>query len=208
MNDKIKTMIDIAASDGILSLDELRLIKKISVKENVDWDEVEFYMLQVGAINEQLSEYDISNDNLISIISTWITRLKKGEFEGVAEPFPSKINDGNLKKAAATGLKLFTTANNAIIEEENKLSRFDKFKMKAAKTALNSSINMVPGSALVKNVGLNLIGKIIPQAKTYTKEEIKTELNKYIEILALRVKTKKIDETILAAIKEKITSID
>ncbi len=207
MNDKIKNMIDTAASDGLLSIDELRLIKKVSAKENVDWDEVEFYMLQVGAINEQQSEYDISNDNLITIISTWLTRLKQGEFEGVAEPFPSKINDGNLKKAAAAGFKLFTTANIAIKQEETKLSRFDKFKMKAVKTAINNSINIVPGSKLFRNVGSNLLGQIIPQAKIFSKEEIKIELDKYIEILALRVKTRKIDETMLLAIKEKITNI-
>lgn len=207
MNDKIKNMIDTAASDGLLSIDELRLIKKISAKENVDWDEVEFYMLQVGAINEQQSEFDISNDNLISIISTWLTRLKQGEFEGVAEPFPSKISDSNLKKAAAAGFKLFTTTNNAIQKEEIKLSRFDKFKMKAVKTAINSSINIVPGSTLVRNVGSNLLGQIIPHAKTFSKEEIKIELDKYIEILALRVKIKKIDEKMLLAIKEKISSI-
>lgn len=207
MNDKIKNMIDTAASDGLLSIDELRLIKKVSAKENVDWDEVEFYMLQVGAINEQQSEYDISNDNLITIISTWLTRLKQGEFEGVAEPFPSKINDGNLKKAAAAGFKLFTTANIAIKQEETKLSRFDKFKMKAVKTAINNSINIVPGSKLVRNVGSNLLGQIIPQAKIFSKEEIKIELDKYIEILALRVKTRKIDETMLLAVKEKITNI-
>jgi hypothetical protein len=207
MNDKIKNMIDTAASDGLLSIDELRLIKKVSAKENVDWDEVEFYMLQVGAINEQQSEYDISNDNLITIISTWLTRLKQGEFEGVAEPFPSKINDGNLKKAAAAGFKLFTTANIAIKQEETKLSRFDKFKMKAVKTAINNSINIVPGGKLVRNVGSNLLGQIISQAKIFSKEEIKIELDKYIEILALRVKTRKIDETMLLAIKEKITNI-
>lgn len=207
MNDKIKNMVDTAASDGILSLDELRLIKKVSAKENVNWDEVEFYMLQVGALNEKLNEYDISNDNLISIISTWLTRLNQGKFEGVAEPFPSKIIDSNFKKAAAAGFKLFTTANNTIKEQETKLSRFDKFKMKATKTVINSSINMVPGGLLVKNIGLNLISQIIPQAKKISKEDIKIELDKYIEILALRVKTKKINETILFGINEKITNI-
>lgn len=208
MNDKIKSMIDTAAADGVLTIEELKLIKKIAEKENADWDEVEFYMLQVNAVNEQQSEYDISNDNLINIISTWITRIEQGGFEGVAEPFPSKINDSNLKKAAAAGIKIFNTANNAVKQEETKLNRFEKFKMNVAKKAINTSINMVPGSKLVRNVGLNLINQITPQARLYSREEIIVELNKYIDILELRVKTKKIKKSILISIKEKLSEIE
>ncbi|AJR05016.1 hypothetical protein AW14_14605 [Siansivirga zeaxanthinifaciens CC-SAMT-1] len=208
MNDKIKNMIDIAAADDVLTIEELKLIKKIAEKENVDWDEVEFYMLQVGALNEQQSEYDISDDNLISIISTWITRLKQGEFEGVAEPFPSKINDSYLKKAAAVGFKLFNNVNNAVKQEETKLNRFDKFKMNVAKKAINGSINIVPGSKLVRNVGSNLINQITPQARIYYREDIRVELDKYIDILELRVKTKKIKESTLTSIKEQVSEIE
>ena len=208
MNDKIKSMIDTAEADGVLTIEEIKLIKKIAEKENADWDEVEFYMLQVNAVNEQQSEYDISNDNLINIISTWITRIEQGGFEGVAEPFPSKINDSNLKKAAAAGIKIFNTANNAVKQEETKLNRFEKFKMNVAKKAINTSINMVPGSKLVRNVGLNIINQITPQARLYSREEIIVELNKYIDILELRVKTKKIKKSILISIKEKLSEIE
>ena len=84
MNDKIKDMFDMAASDGVLSIEELKLIKNVAEKENINWDEVEFYILQTGAINEEQNEYDISNENLVGLVTIWLKRLEQGGFEGIS----------------------------------------------------------------------------------------------------------------------------
>lgn len=207
MNDKIKNMVDMAASDGVLSIEELKLIKNVAEKENINWDEVEFYILQTGAINEEQNEYDISNENLVDLVTIWLKRLEQGGFEGISEPFPTKKTDGNFKKATAMGAKFLSSANEVVKNEEGKLSRFDKFKMNTAKKVLQGTINTVPGGKLLQNVGINLIEQIVPVSKKYTEEEIKMILTDYLKIVEIRVKTKKIDESILNSFNQKLINL-
>ena len=169
MNEKIKNMIDQASSDGVITSEELKLIKNIAKKEKVDLNEVDFYILQKNVVIEDYCDYEISNEELEKRLVFWIENLKNGSFEGIVEPFPPMKNDNSNKKLLNTGAKLFNKASNIVKEQENKMGMIKKFAIKAAIKTADKSTNLIPGAKNIKAIGGQLIKGFAPQQKNIIK---------------------------------------
>ena len=207
MNEKIKNMIDQASSDGVITSEELKLIKNIAKKEKVDLNEVDFYILQKNVVIEDYCDYEISNEELEKRLVFWIENLKNGSFEGIVEPFPPMKNDNSNKKLLNTGAKLFNKASNIVKEQENKMGMIKKFAIKAAIKTADKSTNLIPGAKNIKAIGGQLIKGFAPQPKKYNKEDIIYELNRYFNIVKFRVELNKFDNEQFTLISNKIDSL-
>lgn len=207
MDDKIKNMIDQASLDGIITSEELKLIKNIAKKEKVNLDEVDFYILQKDVVVEDDCDYEISNEELNRRLLFWIENLNKGSFEGIVEPFPTKKNDDSSKKLLNTGAKLFNKASKIVKDEEKKMGMIKKFAVKAVMKTADKSTNLIPGGKTIKNMGGQLLKGFAPQPKKYNKEDIIYELNRYLNIVKFRVGVNKFDNEQFTLISNKIDSL-
>ncbi|WP_127142109.1 hypothetical protein [Flagellimonas marinaquae] len=186
MTEKIKSMIDMAASDGVITTEELRLIKRMCTKED-NVDEIDFYLLQLGCLVEDKCDFEISNDELVLRIRNWISRLEIGTYEGIVEEFPLKKSDANHKKMLRKSTDLFGKAAEIVKEEEKKLGWVTRMGAKAGKKALKTSTKFIPGGDVINSVGNHLVDGISQKPKSLDRLQIKFELDRYMAIAKVRV---------------------
>lgn len=98
---ELHQMIQMAASDGIISNSEKELILSYAAKVGVA-EELVLMQLSQFQFEEAAMEYEISDQELIRRSKQWIERLKDGSYKGLYEPFPKKIggNDNLFDKGA------------------------------------------------------------------------------------------------------------
>ena len=208
MNKKIQNMIDIASSDGVITSQELKLIKDVAKKENINTSEIDFYILQLDVIVEDNSDFEISNEELESRILFWLDKFKIGKFEGVVKPFPLRKQDSVSKKTFNSAKSIMEKATKFVNEEEKKMGTVKRFGLKMVSKTVKKSTDMIPGGKLIKSFGNQLFDDLTPTMKNYTKEEIKDLLDRYLAIAQFRSSIDKFNKDLYNSISDKVTYLE
>lgn len=208
MNKKIQNMIDIASSDGVITSQELKLIKDVAKKENINTSEIDFYILQLDVIVEDNSDFEISNEELEARILFWLDKFEIGSFEGFVKPFPLKKLDSVSKKTFNSAKLLVENTAKFVNEEEKRLGTIKRFGLKMVSKTVKKSTDFIPGGKLIKKVGNQLFDELTPSTKKLTKHEIKELLDSYLSIAQFRTSINKFNKDFYDSISTKVTYLE
>lgn len=152
-----------AASDGVISDDEKSLILSYAKKVNVAEELVLMHLAQFQTTND-VSDYEISDDEVIKRIGVWIARLEKGTYKGTVEPFPKKVG-----------------------QSSNILEKGSDVLNKTVDV-----VNKVPGLGITTKFGLKVATSVF--SKEMDSIAMSFEIDRYLAILRQRAEKEKLLE--------------
>lgn len=158
---ELQALIDQASADGVISDDERKLIMSYARKVGVAEELVLMQLTQFQSADD-VSDYEISDEELIRRIGDWIARLEKGTYKGVREPFPKKVG-----------------------QSSNLLEKGGDMLGKTVE-----AVNKVPGLGMTTKLGLKVATSVLSKQMDVT--QMSFEIDRYLAILRHRAEEDKI----------------